>query len=41
MTEVTVDVLGWATCIYNVDSDTLDQQLTLAVKVVLISADAA
>ena len=26
MPEVMVDILGRATCIYNVDSDTLDQQ---------------
>ena len=40
MTEVMVDILGRATCTYNVDSNTLDRQSTLAVKVVLISADA-
>ncbi len=37
----TDDILGRATCTYNVDSDALDRQSTLAAKAVLISASSA
>jgi len=40
MTEVGQSMFYRATCIYNVDSDTLRRQSTLAVKVVRISTSA-